>query len=248
MLGRTNTGGGGGVSAGLKIVGNPRPKNPTEDIVWVNTDVDITGYFLTAEQPENLVEGNLWIKISDSSNIKVGTPLGKDYITIMLDSVSQYIGGELVSVEAMSFQDGVWVDWIPKNRLFKSGYGAIVEFTLGKEQNAITPTITKDAFVFNENNNGAYNWAYAITKDPIDVTLLTKIYVTAKVTSSSKNLYFGTSSSNSSPTKVPSDGYTNMQIANIEKEYEFNVSTISGMRYFHIIGNNGATITDIRYE
>lgn len=105
-------GGGGGAFAGLKIVGNPRPSNPKEGTVWCNTDVEITGHHLSATATENPTQGMLWIMISDSSTVEIGTPLGTDYITIMLDSVSQYVGGAWVSVEAQSFQGGVWVDWI----------------------------------------------------------------------------------------------------------------------------------------
>jgi hypothetical protein len=101
-------GSGGGASTDLKIVGNPRPSNPKEGTVWVNTDTEITGHILSATQPENPVQGMLWIKISDSSNVEIGTPLGKDYITIMLNSVSQYVGSAWKSVEAKSFQNGVW--------------------------------------------------------------------------------------------------------------------------------------------
>ena len=105
--------------AGLKIVGNPRPSSPKENTVWCNTDVEITGYYLSATQPENLVQGNIWIKISDSSKVEIGTPLGNDYITIKLDSVSQYVNGAWVDVEAMSYQDGKWVAWV--SYLYKPG-------------------------------------------------------------------------------------------------------------------------------
>ena len=104
-------GGGGGAFAGLKIVGNPRPNNPTEETVWVNTDNEITGYVLSATAAENPTAGMLWIKISDSSTNEIGTALGKDYIIIMMNSASQYVDGAWVSVEAMSFQNGVWVDF-----------------------------------------------------------------------------------------------------------------------------------------
>ena len=92
-------GGGGGAAIGLKVVGGlTRPANPSEGIVWAKTDVDPIGYHLSATAPENPTAGMLWIKISDSSSIKVGTSLGKDYITIMLNSVSQYVGGAWKSV------------------------------------------------------------------------------------------------------------------------------------------------------
>ena len=97
--------------AGLKIVGNPRPSFPKEGIVWVNTDVEITGYYLSATQPENLVQGNVWVKISDSFSNEIGTSFGNDYITIILDSVMQYVNGALVYKEAKSWKGGKWADW-----------------------------------------------------------------------------------------------------------------------------------------
>lgn len=102
-------GGGGGAAIGLKVVGGlARPANPTEGLLWAKTDVEPTGHHLSATAPENPILGMLWIKISDSSTIEIGTALGKGYLTIMLNSVSQYVNGEWKSVEAAGFQDGVW--------------------------------------------------------------------------------------------------------------------------------------------
>ena len=114
--------------AGLKIVGNPRPSFPKEGTVWVNTDVEPTGYYLSATHPENMAQGNIWVKILDSTQNKICTPISKDSITIMLDSVRQYVNGELVDVEAMTFQNGVWIEidnkfYLIKNGIEVAGYG-----------------------------------------------------------------------------------------------------------------------------
>ena len=163
--------------AGLKIVGNPRPSFPKEGNVWVNTDTEITGYVLSATQPENPTAGMLWIKISDSSSIKVGTPLGKDYITIMLNNVSQYVDGAWVSVEAMSFQNGVWVDWITyiiKNGVISSKFELVTIRTVNPfalEQH--------DDYLRMYDTDGGSN-GYGISKG-VDVTDISKIILVCKI-------------------------------------------------------------------
>ena len=146
QIGPVEASGGGGLN--FKVVGGlARPTNPAEGLVWAKTDVEPTGYHLSATAPENPTHGMLWIKISDSSNVEIGTPLGKDYITINLNSVSQYVNGAWVDVEAMSFQNGVWVNFL--YYAFASGgnyvgvwepyaYGAGASYS----GTTVTPTIT----------------------------------------------------------------------------------------------------------
>lgn len=238
---------GGGAALNFRVVGNPQPANPTENCIWVDTDTPITSWLFSATEPSPAEAGMVWINIGISSTVQFNS-LKKNGIQVYPLSAKQYISGAWVDKEAQSYQGGAWVAWLPPNRLFKSGFGALVEFTLGKETNAVTPTITTDAFKFTENSSGSYNYAYAITKEPIDVTNMSKIYVEATVTSASKILMFGTCASASSPASAPTDGYTNMQNAGGKEVYEFIVETLSGNRYFKIIGNSGATITDIWYE
>lgn len=239
-------GGGGGAALNFKVVPNPQPSVAKENTIWVDTD-RINNYYFSAEQPENMVDYDVWFPVGTSSAVEFNA-LKKGCIQVYPLSAKQMVSGVLKDVTAKSYQGGKWVGWIPPNRLFKSGFGALVEFTLGKEANAVTPTITKDAFTFTENSSGSSNYAYAITEEPINVTNISKIYVQAKATNSSKIWRMGTSESNSAPYSQPSDGYTDMNTANVEKVYEFNVSHIPGLRYFKIIGNNGGTITDIWYE
>lgn len=236
--------GSGGAGLNFKVICNPQPNTAKENTIWVDTD-RINNYYFSATQPENMVDYDVWFPVGSSSAVAFSATK-KNTVMVYPISAKQHIGGAWVNKEAKSFQNGVWVDWVA--HLFKAGSGALVEFTLGKEQNAVTPTITNDAFVFTENSSGSYNWAYAITKEPIDVTDISTIYVEATVTSSGKNLMFGTSESNSSPHSAPTDGFTNMQTAGTKKVYSFDTEGISGNRYFKIVGNNGATITDIWYE
>lgn len=158
--------------AGLKIVGNPRPSRPKEGTVWCNTDVEPTGFYLSATQPENLVQGNIWIKISDSSTNKIGTALGKDFITIQLDSVSQYVNGAWVSVEAMSFQNGVWVEWC--TYLIKKGVVGDIGFD-GVLRSSHPPILTPKTGLLNITSTDSYSTG-AATPQKIDVTKLSVLY------------------------------------------------------------------------
>lgn len=170
-------GGGGGAAIGLKVVGGlARPANPAEGLVWAKTDVEPTGHHLSATAPGNPIPGMLWIKISDSSNVEIGTPLGKDYITIKLDSVSQYVNGAWVSVEAQSFQGGVWNEfamYLYRNgneyESLTGGWGSTdVGYTWGKNTTYLNNATKNSDSITIASANGK---AGAVgTKNKIDVT------------------------------------------------------------------------------
>ena len=51
MLGRTNTGSGGGGGLNFKVVGNPKPTNPKENTLWIDTDVKFKRWVFSATEP-----------------------------------------------------------------------------------------------------------------------------------------------------------------------------------------------------
>jgi hypothetical protein len=105
-------GGSSGGSLGFEIVGGTiRPARPSHNMVWVNTNVDITSYVFSATAPENPVEGMLWVTIADSSNTKSVFTVGKEWVTVYTVSTKQYIGGAWIDKFAHSYQNGEWVDW-----------------------------------------------------------------------------------------------------------------------------------------
>lgn len=106
-----NGGSSGRTSLGFEIVGGTtRPAKPTQNLVWVNTNVDITGYAFSATEPTNPVEGMLLVTIANSSSIKSVFTVDKEWVTLYLVSVKQYIGGVWVDKSAMNYQNGVWTD------------------------------------------------------------------------------------------------------------------------------------------
>lgn len=108
-------GAGGSSGAGdseLTIVGGTtRPTRPTNNTIWIDTDVVITDYILSATEPEDPVEHMAWITICDSGDIVAAAPMGDDWVTVYPVSAKQYVNGEWVRKSTKSYQNGEWVDW-----------------------------------------------------------------------------------------------------------------------------------------
>ena len=114
-------GGGGGTPLNFKIVAYATEEElitaqPKENTIGVITNVPITGYKLSATEPEDMIEGEVWICIGTNSN--VAFDIAEDIKTYPL-SIKQYINGVLVDKTAMSYQGGEWVNW--RLYLYKAG-------------------------------------------------------------------------------------------------------------------------------
>ena len=107
MLGRTNTGGGGG-GLNFQVVCNPQPNNPKANTILINTDT-ITGWVFSATEPTG-IPGLVWITTGTSSTA-VFNALKKNNITVYPISAKQYISGAWVDKTAKIWQNGEWVDW-----------------------------------------------------------------------------------------------------------------------------------------
>ena len=191
-------------------------------------------------------EGFVWISTGESSPGAFNA-LKKNSVLLNPTSAKQYIGGAWVDKTAKIYQGGVWEEWLPKNYLFKAGYGALVEFTVGNERYATLPTITKDSITFIGNGWNDQNFAWCVTKKSIDFTNIETLYVEATM-ASGKELRFGTHNDGDSDGTSAIDGYTVMNTANTKKVYAFNTSGIVGNRWVKITGGGGGAITGIWYE
>lgn len=171
MIGRTNSynlAGGEGASLNFKVVGNPQPSNPSDNTIWVNTDVKITGWIFSATQPDNLTEGNVWISTGTSSPTAFNA-LQKNGIMVYPVSAKQYINGALVDKTAKTYQDGAWVDWIVYTYLFKSGTGKVVEFTT-KHQGNCSIAVTTEKITVTAANPASNGQSVVFTSAKHDVS------------------------------------------------------------------------------
>lgn len=110
MIGRTNTGGGGGGLNFIVVGGTSEPSNPKENTIWVNTDTQITNWEFSPTEPTG-AEGMVWIQTGTSSS-KPFNALKKNNITICPMSAKQYIGGTWVSKTIEIYQGGVWCSFV----------------------------------------------------------------------------------------------------------------------------------------
>lgn len=97
------------------VGGTTEPSNPTENMIWVNTDVEITSHVFRNKntEPMNPTEGMIWISAGDSSNVAfdriVLNDIGVDEIYPI--NAKQYINNEWVRLTSFSYQNGKWVNW-----------------------------------------------------------------------------------------------------------------------------------------
>ena len=243
MLGRTNTGGGGGTPLNFKVVGNPQPDNPKANTIWVDTDTKITGWFFSATQPENLAEGNVWFPVGTSSPTAFNA-LKKNGITVYPLSAKQYVNGALVDKVAKTYQDGAWADWVVYTYLFKSGEGVASDWTINKNQNARV-NITSD--YINITNTASASWDFGLyKKNAVDLTNVKSVAIEAQMDSSPRFSIVAnkTTFTNSSDYKGFT-AYVNITLRSGRQVYKLDVSNLSGMYY---VGLHGAATNAYVYD
>ena len=107
---------GGGASLNFKVKGYATEEllmaaTGKDNEIGIITSTPITGWHFAAEQPEEMVEGEVWISTGTKSQVAFNA-LKKGTIMVYPLSAKQMQGGTLVDVTAKSWQDGQWVDWV----------------------------------------------------------------------------------------------------------------------------------------
>lgn len=101
-----NGGSGGGLNFKL-VGGTTEPANPKENLIWIKTDVAISGYSFSEAAPSEPTEGMVWIKVGFSSIIAFNA-LKKNCVQVYPVSVKQYIDGAWEGMTADISQGGQW--------------------------------------------------------------------------------------------------------------------------------------------
>ena len=87
--------------------------NPTENMIWIETNVEITKHIFSKNEPKNPIEGMVWIYLSDNSNVSFHTLNinGREFDEVYPISAQQYVGGIWVDKTAKIYQGGEWIEW-----------------------------------------------------------------------------------------------------------------------------------------
>ena len=163
----------GGIDLNFEVVGGTtEPTNPTENMIWVNTENEITGWYFSATQPDNMAEGEVWFATGDSSEAAFEA-LKKSGIRVYPLECKQMISGELKGVAFTIYQNGAWVEWW-HGELYDSGneYTFITGgwqargLKVDSGNNAAAPTIVKGSNnVTISQSSFACGGVYEIVKD-----------------------------------------------------------------------------------
>lgn len=103
-----STGGSGGLN--FKVVGGTtEPENPSENTIWVNTDIPISSYYFSSTEPV-VSAGMVWFRIGTSSITKFNA-LTNNELVIHPSTATQRIDDEWIYVETKIYQNSTWIDF-----------------------------------------------------------------------------------------------------------------------------------------
>ena len=213
----------------FSIIGDiNEPSNPTENMIWINTNIEISKWSFSTEIPSNPVEGMIWVKTYFTSPIKINA-IKENEINFNLVNCYQYINKSFVEKEAKIYQSSQWIEL--SAGIFDITKGD--DGTLFTQSNSnITITTTPGEYVeFKQNSIYKYGIYF---NELIDVTGLTSITIMAQSSTtetSSTPETWGLVSSSADLTKPPeTNGYVvSSTISNTAfEERSIDVSSLSG--------------------
>ena len=108
MLGRTNTGGGGG-GLNFRVICGEKPASAKENTFWVDA-VSIPGWQFSAHEPVEAPDGTVWIEIADDADIGVNV-LKKNVLMVHPVGAWLNVDGVYRPVVAEVFTGGAWVSF-----------------------------------------------------------------------------------------------------------------------------------------
>lgn len=200
-------------SLNFEIVGGTtQPTSPTENMIWINTDTEITGWGFGAmeNRPTSSEDGTVFFTTKRYAIISFNS-LKENSSFIYPDVAYQYISGAWEAKNVMIYQNGVWVD-IKNGRLFVDGeqYTAVTggwtasAYTLStafsgstNTKGSVAETIVVKAVCGSSNIYGGI----VGTENPIDISYFTTLRAKGKLSSykSSSKYYIGIHTSKTIP-------------------------------------------------
>lgn len=103
--------GGGGAGLNFKVVGGPsqrtKPESPSLNMIWVDTEVDISSWTISIARPTDPEPGMVWISTGKFNNYLFNA-LKKNSIQINPNGIYQYVDDAWVDVNAEIYNGEAW--------------------------------------------------------------------------------------------------------------------------------------------
>lgn len=157
------------------VGGTTPPSNPIENTIWVNTDMEITGWGFDTEPAEYLTTGGVWIKTSTNGNVEFNA-LKKNGICIYPQSCMQWDGTKYVSKDVKVYKNGEWLAlkiWFlqgGEQYTDATGGWAVIDTPSGAHQ---TATIDSNGITFSTTE---HTYREIATVLPVDFTNINTLY------------------------------------------------------------------------
>ena len=178
-MGNIMSGRGGGAGGGLnfKVVGGTTQPTGKENLIWVNTNVTITGYVFAATPPASPAAGTVWISTGTNSPAAFNAEK-KNGLWIYPTGCKQYVSGAWVTKTAQTYQNGAWVSWYTYLLADGATMAALGDWT-NKAQCSFTGGKIVCAAATTSETTGMGGWCFPIA---FDVTNYKTLYVKLQIT------------------------------------------------------------------
>ena len=223
----------GGAGVNLRIVGGTaEPASPKENTIWVNTDLEITGWTFDMQAPGYLTKGGVWIKTGTVGAVGINV-LKKNWLYVFPQSCMQWNGTEFVKKDMKVYLNGQWSTTAVY--LFKDGvFSDIGGWSAG--------SVTSGNIVVTDVTSAANHYS---TK-PVDLTDFSRLSVTMAYTAdTSQTSYVGISADQS----VSFAASINLDKTGETITYDIDLTSVTGSYYIVLDINQGSGSTSyVIYE
>lgn len=103
------------------IGGTTEPTNPSENMIWINTDAEITCWIFDLTQPTSPTEGMVWIHTGTDDLGVFNAATDGNALYVYPISAQHYISGEWVEKTVKAYRNGEWKAWLEDLWLIKLG-------------------------------------------------------------------------------------------------------------------------------
>lgn len=217
----------------VKIIGSKStPINPSENTIWVNTDVSIPQWVFSSIEPVSPVVGMVWVPTGIKSEMELNLSTTNNSLPIYPMSILQYVSDKWIRPQSMIYVNNAWVEYSNPIYWIKDGIvNEDVGLNVRSDEVYITPEYeyegSKYVYVFDAYTSTS--GPAGLTINPLNLTYYTKITVIYKVEAGGTITLgiYGTSQANNSSTLSSGDG-----------EFIYDISHLTGEQILFFKWNN----------